>query len=38
MGDINQKQTRPQDKPVPFNDLTEESRMIILRRYPDIEN
>jgi len=38
MGDINQKQTRPQDKPVPFNDLPEESRLIILSRYPVLSN
>ena len=36
MGDINQKQTRPQDKPVPFKDLPEDSRTIILNRYPAI--
>lgn len=36
MGDVNQKQTRPQDKPVPFNDLPADSRAIILKRYPDL--
>lgn len=34
MGDINQKQTRPQDKPVPLNDLPVASRKIIFSRYP----
>jgi hypothetical protein len=34
MGEINQKQTRPQDKPVPFKALPEEYRQIIQRVYP----
>ena len=36
MNRINQKQTRPQDKPVPPADLPQEDRNIILRRYPDV--
>ena len=38
MGEINQKQTRPQDKPVNFKDLPEESRQIIRRVYPELFN
>ena len=34
MGDINQKQTRPQDRPVPLRNLPEASRQIIQREYP----
>jgi hypothetical protein len=34
MGVINQKQTRPQDKPVPINELSEESKKVIKRYYP----
>lgn len=37
LGEINQKQTRPQDKPVPFQDISEESREIIRKRYPDLK-
>ncbi|MEJ2903528.1 DUF3863 domain-containing protein [Pedobacter panaciterrae] len=36
MGDINQKQTRPQDKPVPLNKLPEKSNLIIKKRYPNL--
>jgi hypothetical protein len=36
MGDINQKQTRLQDRPVPFRDLPAESRAIILKHYPEL--
>ena len=36
MGDINQKQTRPQDKPVPLNDLPLPSKRIIGKRYPQL--
>lgn len=36
MGEINQKQTRPQDKPVPFVKLPEGSRKIILKHYPEL--
>jgi hypothetical protein len=38
LGEINQKQTRPQDKPVPLNQLSEESQNVIRRVYPDINN
>jgi hypothetical protein len=31
---VNQKQTRPQDKPVPFKALPEEYRQIIRQVYP----
>ena len=36
MGEINQKQTRPQDKPVPLDELPERDRHIIKARYPDL--
>ena len=38
MGDINQKQTRPQDKPLPFRDLPADSRKLILDRYPELQS
>jgi len=34
MGEINQKQTRPQDKPVPLKDLPDEYKEIITKTYP----
>ncbi|MDR1813223.1 MAG: DUF3863 domain-containing protein, partial [Tannerella sp.] len=34
MGEINQKQTRPQDKPVPLKDLPNEYKEIITKTYP----
>jgi hypothetical protein len=34
MGDINQKQTRPQDKPVLINELPQNSKNVIKRYYP----
>jgi hypothetical protein len=34
LGEINQKQTRPQDKPVPLDKLPEEYRKIIRQVYP----
>jgi hypothetical protein len=37
MGEINQKQTRPQDKPLPFKELPAEWQSIILDHYPEIE-
>jgi len=37
LGQINQKQTRPQDKPVPLDALAEEDRSVIFRQYPDLE-
>lgn len=36
MGDINQKQTRPQDEPVPLSKLPEKSNLIIKKRYPNL--
>jgi hypothetical protein len=36
MGVINQKQTRPQDKPVPINELPEESKKMIKKYYPSL--
>jgi hypothetical protein len=36
MNRINQKQTRPQDKPIPLNQLTEEEQSLIRRRYPEL--
>jgi hypothetical protein len=36
MGEINQKQTRPQDKPVPVNRLPEDYKKIINRIYPNL--
>ncbi len=36
MGDINQKQTRPQDKPVPVNQLPETMKKLIKNRYPNL--
>ena len=34
MGAINQKQTRPQDKPVHIEDLSDESKSLISAFYP----
>ena len=34
---INQKQTRPQDNPVPLDALAEADRQLIGRYYPDLE-
>jgi len=36
LGDINQKQTRPQDTPVPLNELPEKANSMIKKRYPDL--
>jgi hypothetical protein len=36
MGEINQKQTRPQDNPVPLKDLPEEYKTVITKVYPTI--
>ena len=36
MGDINQKQTRPQDKPIPLTKLPEEMKSMIKNYYPSI--
>jgi len=34
MGEINQKQTRPQDKPVPLMELSSDSKSLIRKYYP----
>jgi hypothetical protein len=36
MGEINQKQTRPQDKPVPFRNLNKESKSVIQKIHPEL--
>ena len=36
-GDINQKQTRPQDRPRPIAQLAEEQRRMIFAHYPDLK-
>ena len=36
MGQINQKQTRPQDRPLPWAELPLEDRKRIVRRYPEL--
>jgi len=36
MGDLNQKQTRPQDKPIPLSKLPEKSSLMIKKRYPHL--
>ncbi|WP_421944251.1 DUF3863 domain-containing protein [Pedobacter sp.] len=36
LGDINQKQTRPQDKPVQLNNMPEKSLSIIQKKYPQL--
>ncbi len=36
MGDINQKQTRPQDKPVLLSEMPKKSNLIIKKRYPSL--
>jgi len=38
LGLINQKQTRPQDKPIPLRELSEESKEIIFQKYPELKN
>jgi hypothetical protein len=35
MGEINQKQTRSQDKPLPLKKISKEWRAVILKEYPD---
>jgi len=37
LGQINQKQTRPQDRPVPFAALPAADQQRVLARYPDLE-
>ncbi len=36
LGTINQKQTRPQDRPIPLGSLPGNDREIIFRRYPEL--
>ena len=36
LGQINQKQTRPQDRPVRMDELSENDRQIILCKYPEL--
>jgi hypothetical protein len=36
LGRINQKQTRPQDAPIRFDELSAADRDLIQRRYPDL--
>ena len=36
MNRINQKQTRPQDKPIPLSELTGEERSLIAKYYPEL--
>ena len=36
MGDINQKQTRPEDKPIPLTKLSEEGKSLIKKYYPTL--
>ena len=36
MGEINQKQTRPQDKPVPLSQLPSDSKSLIKKHYPSL--
>ncbi len=37
MGDINQKGTRPQDRPRPFGELSQDLQRTVLLTYPDLE-
>jgi len=37
MGLINQKQTRPQDTPIPLKNLSEKDRQFIFKKYPKLE-
>ena len=37
LGIINQKQSRPQDKPIPFNELSERDKEFILKKYPELK-
>ena len=36
LGRINQKQTRPQDKPAPLAALPREDQNLVYRRYPEL--
>jgi hypothetical protein len=37
MGRINQKGTRPQDTPVPFESLAADEKALVLRRFPELK-
>lgn len=37
LGEINQKQTRPQDQPRPLSQLSDEQRQVICSRYPELQ-
>ena len=37
MGEINQKQTRPQDKPIPLRNLGKDSKSVIQKLYPELK-
>jgi hypothetical protein len=36
MNRINQKRTRPQDKPIPLSELTGEEKSLIAKYYPEL--
>jgi hypothetical protein len=36
LGRINQKQTRPQDQPIPLRELTSEEQTLIRQHYPEL--
>jgi inhibitor of KinA sporulation pathway (predicted exonuclease) len=36
LGEINQKQTRPQDQPRPLTQLSEDAQRLIFSHYPDL--
>jgi hypothetical protein len=36
MGDINQKQTRPQDNPIPLIDLSDDAKSVVKKHYPSL--
>ena len=37
MGLLNQKQTRPQDTPIPFHELSQQEQQSVSRRYPEFK-
>jgi hypothetical protein len=37
MGRINQKRTRPQDEPIPFESLAPDERALILKWFPELK-
>ncbi|WP_345231491.1 DUF3863 domain-containing protein [Olivibacter ginsenosidimutans] len=38
LGEINQKQTRAQDKPIPLDSLSKDARALIFHHYPNLDN